>query len=529
MCRPFCLRYFDECLATGADGQGAGFDNATMYCRVYGADIDCLDIQSNPPSLPPTPPPAPFAPPLPPINPPPRPPPEVLEVPMWMMVAGGACGILFVLLILLRLRYAWEAAENAKEARHAAEQADPSIEMFVEGARCYTNREAHSFDGIDPGGGMGALSHRSCGGGSTARPGGCTSRDPYGQQPMSHRGGQYVQSGGAASHRGMTERGGGQSHRLVEPDFVTAARAATPREHRLHQLPHAMQLPAPGYGPPPGGGYGDGGQTHRGPYGEILQGPGPNMSYRDLPHGGGGGYGGGPYDGGGYGGGGYGGGAGGMCAPPQCMPQQQCMPQHCMPPYGYTVPGVALPGGAMPLPECAMPMPMANGSMPMPMNMQMPGGASVPPSPVGMPGMSCTLAGGGGGGYSEQQRIVQEQAAAAAESAVAAAEAAAAAVAATTPQRCWPSPCTANTPFTMHSESSCVSSDTNSVMSDTPARPAYKGGLSAGGGMGGFGRGGGGGNEHLDAFAPNSDDDDWPELPASGASKVHDKETHQCV
>ena len=570
LCTPFCLRYFDECLATGADGSGSGFANASMYCRIYGGNEQCLDIPANPPSFPPQPPPSPHSPPHPPATPPLPPPPTTLEIPTWALMAAGVGGLLFVLAILLRLRYAWEAAEQAKEARMqaAADDAHPGMEL-AEGARCYTERSCGGFDGLEPAGGAHAppLSHRSCSGGSTARTESShVSARGSGQYVISSNGASTARMasargmggmggmGGAATHRGMaTDRGGCNgcnSHRVLEPGFVTAARAATAPEHRM--MPTSMPCPAPGYGAPQacdygagvygagpygaqGGGCGYGGcatqrgvgvvggcATQRGPYGEIL--PVPVQPCAGCAYG-------------------YGG-AGGMCAPPQCMGSYG----------GGAMAGMALPGCSVPYNECAMPyggvppgclvppgcaMPHGGG-----IAMGMPQGfaGTIPPSPVGMAGMSTNRGGmgfdgggmgydGGGMGYDGGGMASPQTAnaaaanshraaahAAAADAAVKAAEAAAAAVAAATPTHCWPSPGTANTPY---AESSCVSSDTFSEISETPRKGGY-GAQASPAGMGGMGQG-------VDEAESDGDEDAWPDLPPSGASKGPSKETHQCV
>jgi hypothetical protein len=188
-----------------------------------------------------------------------------------------------LLCVLLRLRYAWEAAELAKEEerRRRADEIDlaiPSTSMTA------CDEIMEGFDGIEPGGAEAGAEVAWGGGGATAR-GGVTSR--YARGGLSARGGQYCgyatarscngigggggggaqterrgrrerpqaphQYGGQATARGGGGGGGGSTARgaptprgtLLEPDFVIAARAATAREQRLRPLPPGMPDPMP--------------------------------------------------------------------------------------------------------------------------------------------------------------------------------------------------------------------------------------------------------------------------------------------
>ena len=229
LCHGFCESYFERCLRTGRDGSGAGFANSSAWCTVYGAPDRCLSVPLPPPPQPPPPPPPPAPPPQPPRPPPLPPPPRPLEVPTWVYFLLGALGLLCVGAMLLRLRYAWEAGEQAKEEAREAEAAaamgdgaEPQLPQLPQCAG-----DACAFDGIDGGSRSPLESARSYGGGSTAR---------------SYGGGSTARScgGGSTARNCVSARGA-----RLEPDFVIAARAATPRDQRLRPLPPGMPDPMP--------------------------------------------------------------------------------------------------------------------------------------------------------------------------------------------------------------------------------------------------------------------------------------------
>ena len=104
LCRPFCERYFQTCLASRGDGSYGIYQNASVWCTIFGATSNCLHVPEPSPALPPIPPPDPMPPPRPPDAPPAPPPPISLEIPVWVWVFAGALGVLALLAVLLRLR-----------------------------------------------------------------------------------------------------------------------------------------------------------------------------------------------------------------------------------------------------------------------------------------------------------------------------------------------------------------------------------------------------------------------------------------
>ena len=87
----------------------------------------------------------------------------------------------------------------------------------------------------------GGATPRGADGSGTPRGGGGTPRGGGGTP----RGGGGTPRGGGGTPRGGggTPRGGGGTPRAVEPDFMLAARAATPREHRRKPLPAHVHDP----------------------------------------------------------------------------------------------------------------------------------------------------------------------------------------------------------------------------------------------------------------------------------------------
>ena len=242
LCQSFCLRYYDSCLMTGADGSYGNFPNASAWCALYGGHTNCLHVPEPSPSIPPSPPPSPSPPPIPPASPPIPPTPWEYPTPTAVYVAGGAAGVLCFIGLLLQVRYAferkWAAAERRREeeADAAAEQDEPGM---------VPKDGIDGFDGIEPGpdGALGSAR----GGGSTARGGGSTARSCG---SMTNRGGSTNRSIGGSTARGTTyspttARGVTPRGALMEPDFVIAARAQTARDQRIRPLPEGMHDPMP--------------------------------------------------------------------------------------------------------------------------------------------------------------------------------------------------------------------------------------------------------------------------------------------
>ena len=306
LCRPFCERYFEACLATGDADDGSGglgeFSDASTYCETYGATTRCLDVPvPSPPQLPP----APVSPPSDPYSPPPPPPPGVLDLdhlPEWAWLLL-CMGVLCVLCGMLRLLYYYDsrcrAKHRAKHAAQASAQAEAEAVVVAEAVAAASagGLQTHwgfGFDGVEDCCGLGSActasagtplsarsftatwspaarseaaswpqcsTQRDCAAGglttqrdyaagglttargvTTARTSHCGSATPPGG--LSARG---LASGGLPTN--FTDRsrpGTGRSSHLREPEFLRAARAATAPEHRMHPpAPPLSNLPAP--------------------------------------------------------------------------------------------------------------------------------------------------------------------------------------------------------------------------------------------------------------------------------------------
>ena len=131
-----------------------------------------------------------------------------------------------LLLCLLRVRYAWERRQRARAADQAGGEGADAKEEGVEGT---SPRVAvgggFGFDGIEPGSSGQETDRpstsRTAAGGLTARAAGSARAPITSLSPRLPR---------------DTPRG-----TLLEPDFVIAARAATPRDQRLRPLPPDME------------------------------------------------------------------------------------------------------------------------------------------------------------------------------------------------------------------------------------------------------------------------------------------------
>ena len=252
LCMPFCLRYFDACLANGALGNYGTFPNASVWCADHGAETNCLSVPAPPPPSPPPPPPEPSPPPAPPRPPPAPPPPMELDVEVWVWYVVGAVGICVVGAALLRVKMQFEKLAREKEARAAGEA---HLASEIASACGDTPRDEGgtprdgSFDGVLPGGG--SSTRRGAGGTSyrAANSGGSTERRSLDTRGLTPRGGMAsprdaaaaVAAAAAAGGTGggrLTPRGSAATERRphpLEPAFVLAARARTPRDQRMTQ------------------------------------------------------------------------------------------------------------------------------------------------------------------------------------------------------------------------------------------------------------------------------------------------------
>jgi hypothetical protein len=258
LCMRFCHRFFDACLASPYSGAYGAFRNSTSWCALYGAQSNCLDVPASPPPSPPPPPPPPRSPPSPPSPPPFPSPPMPYELPGFVPYLGAALAVLVLLGLRLHIRFTWERAQQAREAKAAEEAAVAEAhargevlgEAVAPGGPAGICGPAGKiigtlpFDGIEgqktdralPSPRSGWHTARSSGGGTATRGGGMTARDG-GATTRRHddgSGGTLVYSTGG----GTTARG-----TRLEPAFVLAARAATPGHLRLRPLPAGMVDP----------------------------------------------------------------------------------------------------------------------------------------------------------------------------------------------------------------------------------------------------------------------------------------------
>lgn len=141
-------------------------------------------------------------------------------------------GVLVIMCVALRVRFAWEKVQQAKEAQAAAE-ADAAA--GVAPGVAVGGGFGSSFDGIEPA--SGAATERALNTARSTASGGHTARSFCGSSTA---------RSASLSPRGSVPRG-----TLLEPDFVIAARAATPRDQRLRPLPAGMADPQGGIGAHP--------------------------------------------------------------------------------------------------------------------------------------------------------------------------------------------------------------------------------------------------------------------------------------
>ena len=286
MCTDFCMTYYASCLAEGLDRPYGIYANATYYCNDRGADTNCLSVPASPPLVPPNPPPSPEPPPGSPHAPPPLFVEASMDTPNWVLIFGCMVGVLAICCAFAGLRMRVDKWLNQKALQQQAQAgmypaaAEGSCNMPYP-PQCppygdpYAQQEQQPYGGWPagnlpvptamPGYGMhgaGLPQHTVLGQPLGSGLGGDT---PRGNTPRGGGGGGHTPRG---SGGGRTPRGSAHSPRVqqLEPDFVIAARAATPREHRLRPLPPHLDNPYhdPMHGVQTGMPVGGGSGTHRG-------------------------------------------------------------------------------------------------------------------------------------------------------------------------------------------------------------------------------------------------------------------------
>ena len=284
MCTDFCMTYYASCLAEGLDRPYAGYANATHYCNERGADTNCLSVPASPPLLPPRPPPSPGPPPGSPFQPPPLFVEPRMETPNWVLIFGCMVGVLVVCCSFAGLRMRVDKWLNQKALQQqaqagmhpAAAAAEGSCSMPPYPPQCPPYGDPYAQHGGWPAGtlpvpaalpggvnGCGVHGGMPCYGGA-----GLPQHTVLGQPIGSGLGGETSRGNTPRGSGGHTPRGSAHSPRVqqLEPDFVIAARAATPREHRLRPLPAHLDNPYhdPMHGVQRGTPVCEGSGTHRG-------------------------------------------------------------------------------------------------------------------------------------------------------------------------------------------------------------------------------------------------------------------------